>query len=486
MRFWSNPEFVRYLRAELRPPRLLTAVFLVLVICALVGLGCWAAEQNATPAFFRSFYGWLVGIQFTVLSFWCASSCGQAISREREMKTYDFLKTTRLTPVELLVGKLTGAPILGWFTVGCSVPVSAAVGILGGFGIRQIFWTYVLMLVFALFLGLLSLWISMLLEKSSAAATGVLAFLPVFVGLPLAMSDSPGFGAISILAPIFSLYGVEFPRGTPPTFFGRTVSFVFLSLLLYVALGAWFVLMLARNIKKDVPEIRLLSRWQSIGFVAFLNVLFYALLNFKSLRTSEQLRGSAVGLNAVILFLVGLALLTPYEKLKVWSRKRAAGEAPYLSDDGLPWPWLVLAALLAYLMLVATVAVSLRATPIEQWRLGRAGIEMLVLLIFITRDILFLQWCSLTGMKRPVVKGFLYLWLYYIAVGVVAAVASASEAASRLILNLFTPFPLLNPEQAFSGGIYIGLPLQIGVIYFLLTAITGRLRQPITAPAASA
>ena len=43
MSFWENPEFVRHVRAELRPARTLSTGVLALVICSLVGLSCWGS-----------------------------------------------------------------------------------------------------------------------------------------------------------------------------------------------------------------------------------------------------------------------------------------------------------------------------------------------------------------------------------------------------------------------------------------------------------
>ena len=283
-----------------------------------------------------------------------------------------------------------------------------------------------------------------------------------------------------------------------PKLFGIPVSFVFLTIFLYAAFGAWFVLMLTRNLKKDLAEIRLLSRWQAVGLGTFLNVLFYAFLDFKlpsqqsqaAQITPEGVSGLAVVLNAVILFVVGLATLTPHEKLKGWWRKRAAGEEPYLSGDGLPWPWMALAALAAYSLLVAQ-SVALRSViPFEQWKLSAAAIQLLTFLIFTSRDILFLQWCNLTRMKRPLLKGFLYLLLYYTASGIIGGVAGLiSPSVRATVLGLTTPFLVFHPKGigwSASPGIYLGMVLQIAVIFLLLNAISRRLGRPAIISTASA
>ncbi len=496
--FWRNPEFVRHVRAELRPARALTAAVLVLVICALVALPCWASEEKNLQGFFQLYFGWLVGIQYVLLTVWCASTCGQAISRERELKTYDFLKTTRLSSTELMVGKILGVPVVGYFVLGCSLPISVVAGVLGGFSVGVLFWTYVLLVALAIFVSLAGLWTSMQVEKSSAGAVGLLLLLPLGFTFGLTFTPFPGFGAISVFPALFWLFDIKQSDMTrvAPTLFGLRVSFVFLTLLLYVLFGGWLVLMLARNLKRDREEIRLLSRGQAIGFAAFLNLLLYGFLDPSRVASKGgyetispvDVSVVAVVLNAIILFLVGIAMLTPPEKLKVWWRRHAAREEPYFSEYGLPWPWLVVAAVIAYALLAAEAAGLGRASSLREWQLGTAGLQLFVFLVFTARDILFLQWCNLTRMKRPVVKGVLYLLLYYTAVGIVAAVVSGRIAASRWIMGVLTPWNVFAPGEVAPRAapqIYVGLALQIAVIFFLLNAISTRLRRPALVPAAS-
>jgi len=510
VRFWENPEFVRHARAELRPARALTAAVLALVICGLVGLSSWGStERNNPQEFFKVFYLWIMGMQFVVLTFWCASACGHAISREREMKTYDFLKTTRLTATELMVGQILGVPILAYFTVGCTVPVSVLLGILAAYPLSTIFWTSVLLVALALFVSVMSLWASMQLEGTSARSIGLLIVVPIAFGFGFAESTFPGFGAISIFPALLQLYksNADMVR-TVPTFYGRPVSFVFFTLILYATLGGWFALMLTRNLKKDLDQIRLLSRWQAIGFAVFLNILFYAFLDparivpggsYLYTGDARYLRVGpvstlAVSVNALILFVIGIAMLSPHEKLKVWWRKHAAGESGYLSETGPPWPWLIPAAVIAYALLVGEALGLQGSISVDQWNLRGAAIELLVCLVFVTGDILFLQWISLMQLKRPVATGIFYLVLYYTAAIILASVLSiVSPEVSRFLLGLLTPFSVFaiegSPSSAIQAGawpgIYAGLVAQVGVILLLLRIVSVRLSRPAVVPVVS-
>jgi len=124
LKFWQNPEFVRHLRSELRRTRALSVLAVVVVLCILVGLGCWAqrdglisnarasaqASGHPTPAelelmeqrnpieFWRLYYHALMMGQVGILSFWVLFACAQSVSAERERKTWDFQRTTRLPP----------------------------------------------------------------------------------------------------------------------------------------------------------------------------------------------------------------------------------------------------------------------------------------------------------------------------------------------------------------------------------------------------
>src|SRR4029077_6300646 len=44
-KFWQNPEFIRHCRSELRRSRMTTVGLVVLFVCALTILACWAAAK---------------------------------------------------------------------------------------------------------------------------------------------------------------------------------------------------------------------------------------------------------------------------------------------------------------------------------------------------------------------------------------------------------------------------------------------------------
>ncbi|HTW59318.1 MAG TPA: ABC transporter permease subunit [Terriglobales bacterium] len=531
---WANPEFVRHRRAELRPVRAITVAVVVLFLCALLGLACWSYQQNelataqrgaeeyATQAWqnrladvqehfaqktWLLFYRWLIGIQGIALTFWTLFSCAQSVSGERDRKTWDFQRTTRLAPVEILTGKLLGEPVLVYFAVLCAAPITFIAGLAGGISFATVTSVFVFLAATSVFLGLGGMWLSTLLE-SRTRGVGLIGALALY-GLTLGaygMRDGglPGLAAMSPLLGFIDILGAS-PGSAlyrfPAVLFGHTIPWLLMCVLLCGSFSGWLALMLVRNLKRDYPEIRPLSRWQAVGCAAFLNFLIYALLRPAGMHDTfaRQVRQGwfsdassvaifAVAMNGLILFLMGLATLTPQERLKVWRRKRTTGESKMFADDGLPWPWLVISGVVAYALMVWGLLAWDHALPLQMHTLQTAALCLLVVLVFVTRDVLFLQWCMLTRLRQPVVKGFMFLCLYYAAAAVIAGLAGVSSTdASYTTLALLTPVRAFDStrELTFSGNVIAGLVLQSGVIGVILVVISNRLQRPMQSGAAA-
>lgn len=517
LKFWRNPEFVRHVRAELRPARAVTLLVVAVFICLLIWLSCWSFTQqqleNARNGFQRFggdrweervttleknayhdtwllFFRWVLGVQFALVTLWSLFACVQSVAGERDRKTWDFQRTTSLTPAEILIGKLIGEPVLTYFLVLCLLPITVGAGLAGGITVRGLASGYLLLIVGSLFLGCCGLLLSTLLEGRSRGATmllGLALYFSLGIGMTTAQSGFPGFAAFSPLTGLMSLFNPDEPTfWQAPVLFGHPMPWVVLSLLLWITFGGWVVLIIIRNLKRDYDEIRPLSRWQAVACAAFLNFVFYALLNPVRFGTRDsELMGLMVGINGMILFAIGLATLTPQERLRVWWRGRGIGSATMFSEDGLPWPWLALSAITAYALMVWGTLAWDHALPFDMKALERAAVQLAVVLVFITRDVLFLQWCKLTRMSRPIAKGLLFLGLYYGAsVVMVALFGRGSQTAAFHVLNLLTPVGAANPEVdglAFPATLYVGIMLQVGVIAVIVAAISGRMNQRLLA-----
>ena len=505
-KFWQNPEFIRHCRSELRRSRTTTVALVVLFVCALTILSCWASEKAqialrpesislferptiAVATAVKSYYP-LMLMQFGVLTFWSLLSCVQAISRERERGTWDFQRTTRLASSELMVGKLLGEPVLAYFIFLCALPVTLVVGLVAGVALLNILLADFVILIGALFIGIAGLWVSSLFENKSRGVSliGGLAMYGLFLG-STGMTESPfsGLGGFSPLTTFLPLTG-RVPVLSRPMLFGGQVPWLFMTLLLYLTFGGWVVLMLLRNIKKDVGEIRLLSNWQAVGFCAFLNFVFYAL--FDPRRANQFSNASdfvtfMVLLNGIIFFFLGIAMLSTSERLDPDSFLSVRS---FLSGNGLQWPWLMISAVVSYLLLIWGLFMWEGQLGFDRHLVGWGAISLFIVLIFMTRDVLFIQWCKLTRLRSPLAKGVLFLCLYYAAVAVLCTVLDVSSHRAAIgLANVLTPAAAFNYTSALIPmSALLGIVIQLMAIAFLISAIRGRVQQTDLVPAAAA
>lgn len=486
-----NPEFVRHVRAEMRAPRMLLSGGLALLICFLMqqAHSQWveASYRSHPPAQLpanETLYFWILCVIAVVLPLWCLSSCLQAIATERQMKTYDFVRTTRLTSLELMLGYVFGTPIMAYYTVGLAALVGFVAGLKEHVPVTAMLLTYLMLVVSAMFASLLGLLISLVVEKPRAAG---LLFVLLFFCWPMAtlamaagQSPFPGISAFAIVPGLLPFYGVHdssLPSSAP--LFGVSTPSIILSLLLYVTLGAWAIMALLNNLKKEREEIRLFTNRQALAFSIYMNVLLVGFFDrsytvHMSYKLEEAVR-IFLFLNMVAFYVTGLVTLTSAERLKSWYREYKAGRQSYLSNNGLPWPWIFIAGFIAY---DGFAAITLLASDARSPNIGfgTAAFATLLLLVFAIRDILFLQWCMLTKMKSAVAKGIGLLWLYYIAVVLLTSVFGHHEYSGRAPagLAIFTPAAVLN-HGPIQGEAVFGLGLQCLLIVVFLVLINERL-----------
>src|SRR5260370_24309718 len=196
-------------------------------------------------------------------------------------------------------------------------------------------------------------------------------------------------------------------------FFGVQVPSLFVSIIFYLSVGAWLLLMLVRNLKRVREAIGLVSCWQAVVFTAYVNVFVFALLDLRAMYSTSSNRietasaadvsSGYLALNFLILYAVGLATLTPPARLKTWLRQSVQGVRFYWSEDGPPWPWMAASAIAAFLLFVLEAAVSAKFIPFPDWSIPTVAGHLFVSMFFAVPYVLFLQWCAVQPFQRPVV-----------------------------------------------------------------------------------
>jgi hypothetical protein len=389
----------------------------------------------------------------------------------------------------LLVGKLLGEPVLAYFIFFCVFPVTLVTGIVGRVPLLNILLADFVTLIAALFIGIAGLWVSSLFENKSRgiALIAGLAIYGMFLG-STGMADSPfsGLAGFSPLTTFLPLLG-RVPAVLRPMLFGGRLPWLLMTVLLYVSFGAWLILMLVRILKKDVNEMRLLSHWQAVGCCAFLNFVLYAVLDparGNPFGTAADFVSFMVLINGIIFFFLGVAMLSTSERIDSESLLSARS---FFSGKGLQWPWLMISAIVSYLLLIWGLYMWKDQIGFDRHLMAWGAVSMLIVLVFITRDVLFIQWCKLTRLQSPLVKGVLFLSLYYAGAAVLYSVTDVtSHIAATGLTHLLTPVAAFTYNSALvPASVLAGIVIQVLATAFLISAIRGRVQKIELVPVAA-
>lgn len=507
---WSNPEFIRNVRAQLRPAKVLATA----CICAAlsIAIGYAASHQNERqPA--TGHTGW--GIQILEITFWLQAlmlaagggiACINSIHREKEQNTFDYQRVTRMSPLELALGKLFGAPVFTYFVFLCLMPLALFGAIIGKRPVLTVLAAYAVLLVASVAVHMLALLISLLtIPGSRTAAILILVLLLILAGSLSNDNPSPYFRAHPF-GPFYAAQIVQWgewePAGTAyeagrrdplwdeDIFFGQRVHHLPLLLVIDLMFAGWFLLALIRNIKRDPNYYEIYSPLQSLGFAMFLNLAFAAFYWWGN-RTPIESQATVLLLNMVVFFCLGLAAIRNRERVRRILRTRERGGASWL-DLAWPAPLMIAGTIAASLIVVVGVAWGHSANP--ELDLNFAIFRALFFVAWITRDMQFLQWMSLRRSKHPLMMGALFLVIYYTCVLILMASVGIFTTPERTAFSAFFipsgAFELDHSKWILRPAIWVAA----FVVQWLLAALfiglqkktIDELNSPATAPAATA
>ena len=117
-------------------------------------------------------------------------------------------------------------------------------------------------------------------------------------------SLSPFYASDYVYRPV-SVFGLTSPA-MMDTFFKHQVTHFAVFIILDLCLVAWFLLALARNIKRDPNQYDLYSPLQSFGIIAFINFVLLAFVNWQSAPLID-IQGALLTINGIVIGAVGLA-----------------------------------------------------------------------------------------------------------------------------------------------------------------------------------
>ena len=378
-----------------------------------------------------------IGLQVIVLLIGGGISCLQSIHREKELNTFDYQRVTRLTSLELALGKLFGAPIMAYFIVVCFIPLAIVAAILGHIGFLPFLQVYFVLLLGCVAYHSVALLASLMLGRGTAASIILLYLILVGVTSAGAGGGANGYQSNWQLRQVspFAAFSIDMSYlNWRDSFFGQSLPHFAVLLVLYVIFTAWFLLGVKRNVKRDPAVYEIYSPLQALCFALYLDALILGFFNWKSPAGAPIIVGNSFqGFSVMpaadiemsrlitclwIFLFLGMVLLRNRERVR--RRVRALGDAAAGWWAALwPAPYVLGGIILSGLATVELIRVLRR--PGDEWNIGAALFEVAFCAVWITRDVLYLQWMNLRRMRRPLVSAILYLLIFYVCTGIMFA-----------------------------------------------------------------
>ncbi|MCL4869506.1 MAG: hypothetical protein KJ063_11095 [Anaerolineae bacterium] len=197
-RFIQNPVMIKELRSRMRGNRAFTILTLYLFgMVALINAiylplsysirtsGGGTAEQSILG---KVIFGLIVLVQLVLVTFIAPAFTAGAISSEKQNQSFDLLRTTLLTPRQLIIGKLASALSYILLLILAAVPLQSLAFVLGGVAIWELLIAEMLIIVSAVAFALIGLFFSTIMRTTVGATVGTYAAaLFLTIGIPFIM-----------------------------------------------------------------------------------------------------------------------------------------------------------------------------------------------------------------------------------------------------------------------------------------------------------
>jgi hypothetical protein len=430
MPLWENPEFIRNCRAQLRPAKLIGAAIIVALLSWVTAYSMEATAQG-NPEWAKQYTAMALSFLLAVLGLGGGLACGLSIYRERERNTFDFQRVTRLTPMELTLGKLFGAPVFAYFLAACLLPAAIYGAVKANLSASYFLTGLVIIVVGCVTFHALGLLVSLASPRGGSGVPGALLLFLLLGMIPPAMGDTnvrtggPWAGVLFAIGGTWQTVAHVDPRARAVPYvndwtdlvFGYPVHHVPVLLFLYLTILAWLLLALARNIKRDSSDIELYSPAQSVGVLVYVNVVVMAFFRMQEWATeggwgpaaSTTVLAIFTGLNLFLLYFLGLTLLRGRDQ----SRRRVYEVTPSRSlwlEAFWPTGYVLAAAAIVALLVITrfTLAATLRGTLDR----GLAAFQVAFLLVTVVRDLSYFQWMKLRRSRYPLAMAVLFLGVF--------------------------------------------------------------------------
>lgn len=456
----SNPEVIRNVRSQLRWGRMISVAAICAVLSMVTGYSLAHSQKPTDPPgeWGMHLLQVALGAQALAIVLGGSIACLNAIHREKEMNTFDFQRVTRLTPWELALGKLFGAPAVVYFAALCLMPAALAGAIVGGARPTMVAAAYVILLLGSIALHAFALIISLLHQRGANTGAVLLLIFVLLSGISPSgqrqffdLGPLSPFGALSIveqkswaLAPA-SAGSDESDGNMADVFFGQRMHHLPVLLVLYASFAAWFLLAVTRNLKRDPSAYELYTPNQSLALLLYINLLMLGFFRwgkepggaFIAPLSPTDIQGLFLGSNLTMFLVLGLALVRNRDQVRRRLREMGDAASNWLAALW-PAPYLLTGMLLAGVAAIGMI--QWKHSPKLEWDAALAVFRLGIVALWVARDLLFLQWMNLTRARRPLVMGFVYLLVFYASASILFLTLSLFETArGKAITGFFYP-----------------------------------------------
>jgi hypothetical protein len=494
MNLFSNPEILRNARIQLRPRKLLIAAGICIVLSVAIG---YAIAGSRFGFYNTEFLHSILIIQSVVLVIGGGIACLHAVQREKDQNTFDFQRLTRLSPLELTLGKLFGPPLMVVFVFLCFIPAAIVAAVEARASWTILLAAYVLLILGSIVYDALALVISLFLRRGTV--TWAILFFLVFTAYTspenwyapyLAFGSMSPFVAVTLsqqtswsLEPgttIVSNHIFRVPNPFHDLFFGISVHHALVLFIFYVTILAWLIPAIARNIKRDSTDYELYTPAQALGFLCYLNFILFAFFQWRTLRvlqgpfvgrpqsfTPLDVQSMLLAINILLFFIFGFVLLRNRNQVRRYLHGAPTGSLGRL--ETWPAPYIFLGALIVGAAMV--LMIQWKRDPSLEWSLIVAIFRVIFFAAWLICDFLFLQWMTLRRAGHPLAMGVLYLSVYYVCAFILV---ESLHLERNPFTAIFLPTPLFvldTASWAAHQAVWIGALLaQIaaGVLFVFL------------------
>lgn len=196
-----NPVYKKELKISIRSIRTAVLLFGYNGLLALFGLLAfyitfqYGSNYGGTINYsdILRIYALITATEFGLVSFIIPAMTCSSISGEREKQTLDTLLTSRLSPLQIIIGKLASSISMMLLLVFSSLPILSLTFTIGGITFQDLLGFMASIVVTAVFIGSIGIFYSALFKKTTAATIFTYGTLLVI-----------GIGTIAVL------YGVTF------------------------------------------------------------------------------------------------------------------------------------------------------------------------------------------------------------------------------------------------------------------------------------